>query len=132
MLLKMLHCFASGGLPPSCVCKQVPGNVIDIQEVEEERYLAAALFGLASTAQGTGIITSGCNGDALRGKAQACAAPSASSMGPTSRHSPLVVETACAVHCSTVHLALHNSREGAAHHRWLLCGPGCMSDGMLA
>jgi hypothetical protein len=27
----------------------VPGSVIDIQEVEEERYLAAALYGLCGT-----------------------------------------------------------------------------------
>ena len=107
----------------------MPGNVIDIQEVEEERYLAAALFGLASTAQGTGVITSGCNGDALRGKAQSCAGSSPLRQQPSRKRSMLISQTdgLCgAVHRSTVPVAPHSSSRGTAHHRWLPCGHDCM------
>ncbi len=35
---------------------EVPGNLIDVNAVEEERYLAAALFGLAGSPGGRGVI----------------------------------------------------------------------------
>ena len=60
----------------------MPANVIDIQEVEEERFVGAALFGLAGSAQGVDVLTSSGEGSTLRGGSSSC--PSRRSCG--SRH----------------------------------------------
>ena len=36
--------------------REVPGNLVEVNAVEEERYLDAALFGLAGSPAGRGVI----------------------------------------------------------------------------
>jgi hypothetical protein len=51
--------------------RAVPGNLVEVNAVEEERYLAVALFGLAGSPTGRGIILS--HPATIRGKAATAA-----------------------------------------------------------